>query len=71
MILIEIGAGTALLLGWKARGAAWLLAAYSVFIGLALHRADGLLLQNLAIAGGMLMIAVYGPGPFSLDNRKK
>lgn len=71
MILIEIGAGTALLLGWKARGAAWALAGYSVFIGLALHRADGLLLQNLAIAGGMLAIVAYGAGPCSLDNRNK
>lgn len=71
MILIELGAGAALLLGWKARSAAWVLAGYSVFIGLALHRADGLLLQNLAVAGGMLAIVAYGPGPCSLDNRKK
>lgn len=71
MILIEIGAGAALLLGWKTRPAAWILAIYSIFIAIALHRADGLLLQNLAIAGGMLAIAVYGPGPCSLDNLKK
>ena len=71
MILIEIGAGASLLLGWKARAAAWVLAGYSVFIGLALHRTDGLLLQNLAIAGGMLAIIAYGPGPYSLDNLKK
>lgn len=71
MILIEIGAGTALLLGWKTRGAAWILSIYSIFIAIALHRADGLLLQNVAIAGGMLAMVAYGPGPCSLDNLKK
>lgn len=71
MILIEIGAGAALLLGWKTRGAAWILSIYSIFIAIALHRADGLLLQNFAIAGGMLAMAAYGPGPCSLDNLKK
>lgn len=71
MILIELGAGLALLLGWKTRAAGWLLAVYSVLIGFALHRTDGLLLQNLAIAGGMLAMVAYGPGPCSLDNLKK
>lgn len=71
MILIEIGAGAALLLGWKTRIVGWILAVYSVFIAIALHRADGLLLQNLAIAGGMLAMVAYGPGPCSLDNLKK
>jgi len=71
MILIEIGAGAALLLGWKTRIAAWILAVYSLFIAFALHRADGLLLQYLAIVGGMLAIIAHGPGPCSLDNLKK
>lgn len=71
MIIIEVGAGAALLLGWKTRMAAWVLALYSIFIAFLLHRGDGLLLQNLAIAGGMLAMVAYGPGPCSLDNLKK
>jgi putative oxidoreductase len=71
MILIEIGAGATLLLGWKTRISAWILAVYSLFIAFALHQADGLLLQYLAIVGGMLAIIAYGPGPCSLDNLKK
>lgn len=71
MILIEIGAGAALLLGWKTKPAAWTLAVYSVFVAFAMHMTDGLMLQNLAIAGGMLAMVVYGPGALSLDNYKK
>lgn len=77
MILVEVVASTLLALGWKARGAAITLAIYSVFIALVFYNdfSNPLVfvtfLQYFALAGGMLFIVAYGPGPCSLDNLKK
>lgn len=79
MILVEVVAATLLLLGWKARGAAGVLAVYSVFIAFVFYRdfANPLVfvtfLQYLAIAGGLLFVVVHGAGACSVDNlgRKK
>jgi len=77
MILVEIVGAGMLLLGWKTRMAAYVLAGYSLFIAAVFHRnfanpAEVLAcLQYLAVAGGMLAIAVQGPGSCSLDNLGK
>ncbi len=77
MILVEIVAATLLVLGWKTRAAALTLAIYSVFIALVFYHDFGnplifvTFLQYFAVAGGMLLVAAYGPGPCSLDNLNK
>lgn len=72
MILIQLLGGIGLLLGYKTRLAAYALAGYAVFVALALKLNEPIVfMQYLAIAGGMLLLAVREPGPCSLDNLKK
>ncbi len=77
-IVIELGAGLALLVGWKTRPAAWLLALFVLIATFMAHRfwefdapqqANQLnhFLKNLAIIGGLLFVAVCGPGRASVD----
>lgn len=74
-LLIELGGGAMLLLGYRTRLAAVVLGVFSIVSALVFHRAIGdpvqltNFLKNLAIAGGMLMVALHGAGRYSLDHR--
>ncbi|PWG17979.1 DoxX family protein [Salibaculum griseiflavum] len=83
-IVTEVAGGLALLLGWQARIAAFLLAGFSVVSGILFHLLpsfgmEGMAAQaemigfmkNMTIAGGMLMVVAFGPGAWSLDMRGK
>ena len=75
VIAIEIFGSLAIVLGWKTRVAALLLAAFSVLTALTFHNnlADQIQMimffKNLSIAGGFLLLAANGAGPLSLDRR--
>lgn len=77
MILVEVLGAALLLLGYKTRFAALLLAGYSLFVALVFHHnlanPQELLacLQYLAVAGGLLMLANSPQTACSLDNLKK
>ena len=77
VIAVEVAGGLAVILGWHARLAAFLLAGFSLLSGLLFHGnfADQmqmiLLMKNVALAGGFPMIVSHGAGPFSVDNRKR
>jgi len=77
VILLEIGGGLAVLLGWQARMAAFLLAGFCVVSALIFHAdfADPmqsiLFMKNLAMAGGLLTLAAAGAGAWSLDARSR
>jgi len=77
MILVEITGSVMLLLGWKTRLSALLLAGYSLFIALVFHHnlanSQEMLscLQYLAVTGGLLMVASSSSTAYSLDNLKK
>ncbi len=77
-IIVELGGGILLVLGWKARWAAAALFVFVFFAGIFFHAfwaspAEQAMMQqiqfmkNLAIMGGMLYIVVYGSGPLSVD----
>jgi putative oxidoreductase len=77
-IVVEIGAGLALLAGWKAKYAAWLLALFVLVATFMAHRfwefdaaqaANQMnhFLKNLAIIGGLLFVAAFGPGRLAVD----
>jgi putative oxidoreductase len=80
-IIVELGGGLMIAVGWKAR---WGAAAIFIFVLIAsfiFHAfwavpADQAQLQNimfmknLAIMGGMLYIIVYGSGPLSVDKNR-
>ncbi len=74
-ILFEVGAGLAVIAGWRTRSAAFALAGFSILTGIIFHfdPADQmqftLFVKNIAIAGGFLFLVANGPGAFALDNR--
>lgn len=73
-IAVELGGAAAVALGLRARWGALLLAAYLVPVTLVFHGTPDQriqLLKNLALFGGLLMVAAFGPGPISLDARRK
>lgn len=77
-IIIELVGGLMLAVGWKARWAAWAIFLFIIPATLIFHaywavppeQAFGQMLhfqKNLAIMGGMLYVALMGPGRLSLD----
>ena len=77
VIAVELAGGLAVMLGWHARLAAFLLAGFSLLSGLLFHGNFAepmqmiLFMKNVALAGGFLMIVSHGAGPFSIDGRKR
>ena len=74
-IFIQLVFGLSLLLGFKTKICAYVLAVYAIFIALfmKLQEINGLILtlQYLAIAGGLIMVALHDKMACSLDNLKK
>src|SRR5919197_2083181 len=79
-IIIEIGGSILLIIGWQTRWVAWLLALFVLIASLAAHRfwqfdaaqyANQMnhFMKNLAIIGGLLFVATFGPGSASVDKR--
>src|ERR1700722_6097743 len=75
-IVVEIGLGFLLLIGYRARPAALALAIWCVATAIFFHRnfADQNMfihfMKNLMIAGGLLQIAHFGAGTLSAYNRR-
>lgn len=78
---LEIVAGLALLVGYQARVAAFLLGGFTILAALIFHAfwsvpADQAYMQqlmfmkNLSIAGGLFMVTALGAGAWSLDQRR-
>ncbi|PHQ67869.1 MAG: DoxX family protein [Sneathiella sp.] len=77
VIILEIGGGLALLVGWQTRIAAFLLAGFCLIAALLFHfQPDDqiqmiLFTKNIAVAGGLLLLVATGAGRLSLDQRMK
>jgi putative oxidoreductase len=75
VIATEVLGALAIILGWKTRVAAILLAGFSLLAALTFHNnfADQIqmimFLKNVSIAGGFLLLIANGAGPLSLDRR--
>ena len=80
VVLLEVGGGLLLVLGWRTRQVAALLAAFAVLAGLLFHQFWAVpdaqyaaqlnnFLKNIAIAGGLLMFVVHGGGKLAADRR--
>ena len=78
----EVIAGLAILIGWQTRLASWALAGFCILAGLLFHNfwayegreqvAQMLnLFKNITIAGGFLVLSVYGPGRYALGGHGK
>lgn len=76
VILLEIGGGLALLLGWQTRIAAFLLAGFSIVSAIIFHAnfADQmqsiLFMKNVAIAGGLLFLVASAEQQWSIDSKR-
>ena len=80
-LVVEIGAGIALIVGFKTRIAALVLAVFTVAASVFFHAfwaapadqafvAQLLFFKNIAVAGGLLVLAAHGAGAFSIDARR-
>jgi putative oxidoreductase len=75
VIITELGGALAIIVGWKTRTVALLLAGFCLLTAITFHRnfADQNqmihFLKNLSIAGGFLLLVANGPGPLSIDGR--
>lgn len=73
--IFELVAGLAILVGFRTREAAWLLAAFCLFAGFVFHLQPAdqmqmiMFMKNLAIAGGFLALGQAGAGSLSVDQR--
>lgn len=78
---LELGAGVALVIGWRVRVAALALALFTLLASLIFHAywaapADQafvvqlLFFKNVGIVGGLLALAANGAGAWSLDARQ-
>lgn len=77
VIIIEVFAGLAIIIGWKTRFSASILAGFSVISALIFHAnfADQIqfifFMKNIGLAGGLLLLVANGTGAYALDNRVK
>ena len=75
VIAFEVLAAVALVIGWKTRLTAFLLAGFTLLSGLVFHSDFAnqmqmiMFLKNVAITGGLLLLVANGAGPLSLDRR--
>lgn len=79
--VFEVIAGLALIAGWHARWSALALAAFTLLATVLFHNywampaeqqmvQQLMFMKNLAIVGGLLMVAALGAGPASVDARR-
>ncbi|CNJ77754.1 DoxX family protein [Yersinia enterocolitica] len=72
-ILLEFGGGLAILFGFLTRTTALFTAGFTILTALIFHTnfSEGvnqlMFMKNLTIAGGYIVLAVAGPGGFSID----
>ena len=80
--LIAIVGGLSILLGYRAKAGAWLIALFLILVTPAMHKfwtvADPMMaqvqmimfLKNVSMLGGALLLTQFGAGPWSLDARR-
>jgi putative oxidoreductase len=81
--LLALLGGLSILLGFRAKIGAWMIALFLVGVTPVMHRfwgiADPMMAQmqmihfmkNVCMLGGALLITQFGSGPWSLDSRRK
>lgn len=80
-IVVEVGGALALLLGWGTRWAALALALFTVVASVLFHNfwsvpieqamvQQLMFFKNIAVAGGLLVLAAFGAGALSVDARR-
>lgn len=74
VIALEIGGGLAIIAGWQTRLASIALAVFTLSATAIFHNnlADQtqMIMKNIAIAGGLILLAMHGAGGYSQDSRR-
>lgn len=77
VIATEILGGLAVILGWQTRWASWALAGFTLIAAIIFHTDFSnqmqsiMFMKNIAITGGLLILAAHGAGTLSLDGRMR
>jgi putative oxidoreductase len=72
-VIIELIGGLLLIVGWHARLVAFIMFLWFIPVTIMFHVIPGQTIEwqkNLAIMGGLLLVAVYGPGGSSIDGAR-
>ena len=75
VIATEILGGLAVILGWQTRWASLALAGFTLLAGMIFHTDFSnqmqsiMFMKNIAIAGGLIILAAQGAGTMSVDGR--
>jgi putative oxidoreductase len=76
VILLEVGAGLAIIVGWKTRWAAIALSVFTLVAAFIFHSDFQdqmqmiLFMKNLSITGGLMFVALVGAGSLSIEGRQ-
>ena len=81
-MMIELGGGILLVLGWKTRWAAAALLLFTALAALLFHNFWAMppdqaqnqmihFMKNISMMGGLLYVVLYGSGPLSLDRDER
>jgi putative oxidoreductase len=76
-VIVELGGGVLLVVGWKARIPAFVLFLFLIPVTLTFHTRFSEpmqmanFLKNLAIMGGLLTVVAHGPGTISVDGQTR
>ena len=77
VIATEVFGAISIIVGWKTRIAAFLLAGFTLLTAFFFHNNLGdqtqtlMFLKNVSITGAFLLLVANGAGPLSIDNRLK
>lgn len=72
VLIVKLGGSLMVATGIHAREGAWALLGFTLIATLVAHTGEGQLtmaLKNISIMGGLLLVAVYGAGPLSLEKK--
>jgi putative oxidoreductase len=80
-ILIELGGGAAIMVGWKTRPIALVVFLFTALATLVFHAfwnapPEKMMLQqlmfmkNVSVMGGLLLLWTFGPGDYALDDKR-
>jgi len=76
VILLEASGGLAIIAGWQTKLVSIALAAFTVVAAVIFHNNFSdqmqmiMFMKNIAIAGGLILLAIHGAGSYSLDSRR-
>lgn len=76
VILLEAGGGLAIVAGWQTRLVSIALAVFTVAAAVIFHSNFSdqiqmiMFMKNMAITGGLILLAVHGAGGYGLDSRR-